>query len=97
MPNDGHDSSLSERVRSLALAPDFKEVLLELTERVEQATAVETVLARASGRPLVPQPRRGRHARPREYPHLRLVPVVVAVVIAVAALRASMLWHARWS
>lgn len=47
MPDDACDPSLSERVRSLALAPDLREILLELTERVEQATAVEAVLARA--------------------------------------------------
>jgi hypothetical protein len=59
---DGYPS-LSERARSLSLnlPPEVAGLLIEMAERVEQATAAEEIIARATGRHRVPPQRRDRH------------------------------------
>jgi hypothetical protein len=49
-------------IRGLDVDDDLRDVLLALAERVEQATAVEEVIARARGRRFPrPAPKRDRH------------------------------------
>jgi hypothetical protein len=64
-----YEQSLSERARSLSIyvPPEVADLLVEMAERVDQATAAEAVIARATGRPAPPPPpvardRHGLHA-----------------------------------
>jgi hypothetical protein len=87
--------SLSEHVRSLALAPDLKHILVQLAEaaeRAEQAGQAEAILARA--RPAIPAPRPPSHAR-KPARHLRLVPPLAVLAPVGWLLRQALRSHTR--
>ncbi len=63
MAADGRPlADVIECIRGLDVDEELRDILLELAERVQQATAIEEVIRRASGRRFPkPPPGRDRH------------------------------------